>query len=358
MGRRKSPLLSAFFKMTRAGMRQSARIGKAAAQQGIASGNQLAKDAGRMLHAVATPTDAPQAVTGGRWYEGRWGLGPLAMRRYRLFIPTGGSIRKPLPLLLLLHGCAQDTAAFAAVTRAAATAKSRGFAVLMPEQAQEANPQRCWNWFGSDARVSIETEILMAIVDHAVAEHPRVAGPLFALGLSAGGSMALTLALNHPERFTAVGSHSGAAPHSARTPLQAGQAMRGRRSPDGDALARQLAGRRLPPLVLIHGDLDAMVSFENARASADLWLELLPEGVTARETITEVQRGTRRKLTRSDWKTGRQPCVRLLRVHGMGHAWSGGAARQAFSDPTGPDALRLAWQFFASTMEQAVPVPV
>ena len=135
MGRRKSPLLSAFFKMTRAGMRQSARIGKAAAQQGIASGNQLAKDAGRMLHAVATPTDAPQAVTGGRWYEGRWGLGPLAMRRYRLFVPTGGSARQPLPLLLLLHGCAQDTAAFAAVTRAAAVARSRGFAVLLPEQA-------------------------------------------------------------------------------------------------------------------------------------------------------------------------------------------------------------------------------
>ncbi len=355
MGRRKSPLLSAFFKMTRAGMRQSARIGKAAAQQGIASGNKLAKDAGRMLHAVATPTDAPQAVTGGRWYEGRWGLGPLAMRRYRLFIPTGGSIRKPLPLLLLLHGCAQDTAAFAAVTRAAATAKSRGFAVLMPEQAQEANPQRCWNWFGSDARVGIETEILMAIVDHAVAEHPRVAGPLFALGLSAGGSMALTLALNHPERFTAVGSHSGAAPHSARTPLQAGQAMRGRRSPNAEAVAQQLAGRRLPPLVLIHGDLDAVVSFESARASAELWLELLPDGVAVRESVGEVQRGTRRKLTRSDWKVGGQPWVRLLRVHGMSHAWSGGAAGQAFSDPTGPDALRLAWQFFAANMKQAAP---
>ncbi len=355
MGRRKSPLLSAFFKMTRAGMRQSARIGKAAAQQGIASGNKLAKDAGRMLHAVATPTDVPQAVTGGRWYEGRWGLGPLAMRRYRLFIPTGGSIRKPLPLLLLLHGCAQDTAAFAAVTRAAATAKSRGFAVLMPEQAQEANPQRCWNWFGSDARVSIETEILMAIVDHAVAEHPRVAGPLFALGLSAGGSMALTLALNHPERFTAVGSHSGAAPHSARTPLQAGQAMRGRRSPNAEAVAQQLAGRRLPPLVLIHGDLDAVVSFESARASAELWLELLPDGVAVRESVGEVQRGTRRKLTRSDWKVGGQPWVRLLRVHGMSHAWSGGAAGQAFSDPTGPDALRLAWQFFAANMKQAAP---
>ncbi len=167
--------------------------------------------------------------------------------------------------------------------------------------------------------------------------------------------MALTLARNHPERFTAVGSHSGAAPHSARTPLQAGQAMRGRRSPNAEAVAQQLAGRRLPPLVLIHGDLDAVVSFESARASAELWLELLPDGVAVRESVGEVQRGTRRKLTRSDWKVGGQPWVRLLRVHGMSHAWSGGAAGQAFSDPTGPDALRLAWQFFAANMKQAAP---
>ena len=180
MGRRKSPLVSALFKLTRAGLRQGTRIGQAAAEQGIKSGNRLAERAGRALKAVATPTDAPRPVAGGRWYEGRWGLGPLAMRRYRLFIPTGGSARKPLPLLVLLHGCAQDSAAFAAVTRAAATAKARGFAVLMPEQAQEANPQRCWNWFGSDLRVGVEAQILMAIVDHAVAEHPRIGGPLFA----------------------------------------------------------------------------------------------------------------------------------------------------------------------------------
>jgi hypothetical protein len=32
----------------------------------------------------------------------------------------------------------------------------------------------------------METRILMAIVDHAVSAHPRIGGPLFAMGLSAG----------------------------------------------------------------------------------------------------------------------------------------------------------------------------
>ena len=66
----------------------------------------------------------PGAVAGGRWHEGRWGLGPLAMRRWRLFIPVGATARKPFPLLVLLHGCAQDSAAFAAATHAAAVARA------------------------------------------------------------------------------------------------------------------------------------------------------------------------------------------------------------------------------------------
>lgn len=351
MGRRKSPLVSALTRLTKAGIRQSARIGKAAAKQSLLTSSELAERAGRVLHAVATPAEAPRPVAGGRWSEGRWGLGPLAMRRYRLFIPSGGTARKPLPLLLLLHGCAQDTAAFAAVTRAAATAKARGFAVLMPEQAQEANPQRCWNWFGGKARVGLETRTLMAIVDHVVQAHPRVGGPLFALGLSAGGAMAMTLGLHYPARFAAVGSHSGAAPMSAVTPLQAGQVMRGRREPDVAALRARLGGHRPPPLVLIQGDLDAVVAYDNAVAAARLWLDLLPDGSEPREQTEEVRRGQRRPVVRSDWKLAGQPYVRLLRVRGLGHAWSGGASGQAFSDPTGPDALRLAWTFFAAAQE-------
>ena len=50
MGRRKSPLLSAFFKMTRAGMRQSARIGKAATGNRPAILTDLQHDLAVYLH--------------------------------------------------------------------------------------------------------------------------------------------------------------------------------------------------------------------------------------------------------------------------------------------------------------------
>lgn len=347
MARRKSPLLAAIARLTRSSLRQGARIRRAAGRQGLAAGERFTDSARHVLSGVMTPAEAPGPLSGGRWSEGHWGLGPMAMRRYRLFIPAGATARKPIPVLLLLHGCAQDSAAFAASTRCASLARDKGFAVLMPEQAREANPQRCWNWFGSPLQIGLEAKILMSIVDHVQATHPRLRGPLFALGLSAGGAMALTLGLQFPTRFAAVGSHSGAAPFSAGSALQAGQSMRGRRSPDAEAIARHLEGRAPPPVLLIHGDGDRVVDAGNARAAAALWLDLQPEGQAIAERMAGVQRGRRHALMRTDWLAGRQIRVRLLEVAGLGHAWSGGAAGQAFSDPAGPDALRLAWQFFS-----------
>ena len=64
MGRRKSPLVSAFFKMTRAGMRQSTRIGQAAAKQGMKSGGELAEQAGHVLGGGGRVRRAPWARAG------------------------------------------------------------------------------------------------------------------------------------------------------------------------------------------------------------------------------------------------------------------------------------------------------
>jgi poly(hydroxyalkanoate) depolymerase family esterase len=247
---RRANWIGAWFALARTARRASAKLGKSA-------GRAAAKEAGKrlpqarktaqwLLSGVATPAPEPAAGGSGRWLEGWWGLGPLAMRRYRLYLPPAATARRPLPLLMLLHGCGQDAASFAATTRAAAGARAGGFAVLLPEQSSEANPQRCWNWFGPEPVVALETGILMAMVDHLSTVHPLRSDRVFALGLSAGGAMAMSLALRYPERFVAVGTHSAAVPHSAATPLQAGRAMRGRRGPKLAALRKRLAGRALP----------------------------------------------------------------------------------------------------------------
>jgi poly(3-hydroxybutyrate) depolymerase len=229
--------------------------------------------------------------------------------------------------------------------------------VLMPEQSQQANPQRCWNWFRSSVRVAGEATLLMAIVDHVCRHHPIRGEQVYAFGLSAGGAMALTLALRFPDRFVAVGSHSGASPHSANNAAEAAQAMRGRGSAHAEAdiraLRSHLAGRTLPPLMLVHGDVDRVVSFDNAMASASLWVALAAPGVPQLKPLRGVKRGARRAHIVYDWELDGRPYIRLVRVEGLAHAWSGGTASQAFSDPAGPDALRLAFGFFDKTTKRA-----
>ena len=49
---------------------------------------------------------------------------------------------------------------------------------------------------------------------------------------------------------------------------------------------------------------------------------------------------------------------RVFQVHAvdrLGHAWSGGAAGQPFSDALGPDASRLAWAFVSKVWAQGLP---
>jgi poly(3-hydroxybutyrate) depolymerase len=327
-------------------------VTEAIVRNAVKQSSAMAEATQRALSGVVSPVPAPQSRGSGRWEAGTAGLGPLAQRNYRIFIPSGVTARRRAPMLVLLHGCGQDAASFAVVTRAAAAARDAGCVVLLPEQSSRANAQRCWNWFRPGTRGGAEAALLMAMIDHICERYPVRSERISVMGLSAGGAMAMMLGLRHPERFAAIGSHSGAVPYSAGNATQAAAAMRGSRAPD--AAARQamrlwLAGRRLPPLLLLHGDADAVVTFDNAMTSARLWLDLLPEP-SARLAVPparRVQRGQRLPAEVSDWIVDGETCVRLVRIEGLGHAWSGGPAAQAFSDPRGPDALRMALRFFA-----------
>ena len=52
-------------------------------------------------------------------------------------------------------------------------------------------------------------------------------------------------------------------------------------------------------------------------------------------------------MTLTDFKQRGSTVATLVEVDRLGHAWSGGAASQPFSDAQGPDASRMAWVFAA-----------
>jgi poly(3-hydroxybutyrate) depolymerase len=100
----------------------------------------------------------------------------------------------------------------------------------------------------------------------------------------------------------------------------------------------------LPPLLVIHGAEDTVVAPNNGLAAVQLWAEAIGARAAAQRTV---QRGNRYATQVTDFKRSGATVATLVEVGTLGHAWSGGAAKQAYSDGLGPDASRMAWRFAA-----------
>ena len=112
-------------------------------------------------------------------------------------------------------------------------------------------------------------------------------------------------------------------------------------------------GVALPPLLVLHGDADNVVSIANAAATVALWAQALDARPGATRTV---QRGQRYAARVTEFKTAGRAVVVLREVVGLAHAWSGGAAQCSYSDPAGPDASALIWAFVARQFGAQPPV--
>ncbi len=328
--------------------------------------------------AIAIPTP-PRWLTGtAKNAEGRipWVLTPPE-RNYRLYIPA--STIQNRPLLVMIHGCRQDAAAFATATRMNVLADQHGFAVLYPDQSDLANINRCWNWFETETLEGRgEVAILLTMIERAVKRAGADAENVVVAGLSSGGAMAALLAFSYPERFSCVAVHSGLAPHTADTVTSALAAMRGGAELDIAALTKQYWREHQlppPPLLVIHGDADDRVHSKNADQLFDLWASLnqaetihpLPRkqqdfNATSKQHAYRVESiiAPESAPDRHDvHNTQGFKLAESVRVEGLQHAWSGGNAALPFNDALGPDAsemivafARLGKHFALCTLQQ------
>ena len=316
------------------------------------------KNAGAKVPSTArAPRPAGKPVPlRGEWISGV-APGPAGARRFHAYVPSGLALRpdEKLPLLVMLHGCGQTGRDIAAVSRMNRLAARHRFVVLYPEQERVANAQGCWNWFERrNGRAEAEAATLLAAVDKVARRLPVDLARVAVAGLSAGASMAVLMAALFPHRFCAVAMHSGVAPGTAESAATALAAMHGRREahlpdlPAATAAATAVlpvgASAVLPPLLIVHGDADGVVSVRNAAATAQLWAGALGARAGAVRTL---QRGQRYPMRVTEFKARGRTVVALREVVGLAHAWSGGAAQRPYSDPAGPDASALIWAFVA-----------
>lgn len=226
------------------------------------------------------------------------------------------------------------------------------FLVLDPEQDRLANAQGCWNWFDTwSGRAHGESALIMNAVDQVcllyAADRTRVA----VAGLSAGASMAALLVARHPERFKAVMMRSGIPPGTAHSTLSAIGAMHGLRGTKPlPAAPQMMVSASWPSLMVIHGSDELVVSVNNGHAAVQVWAEAA--GARPGDPRS-VQRGKRHATALTDFKLRRKTVATLVAVNDLGHAWSGGAPKQPFSDSKGPDASRMLWAFAQKQFQAA-----
>jgi poly(hydroxyalkanoate) depolymerase family esterase len=259
-------------------------------------------------------------------------------RNYKLFVPSC-SQEKPLPLVVMLHGCTQSPDDFAAGTRMNFLAEERNCFVVYPEQPSGANQAKCWNWFrtGDQQRDSGEPALIAGITRQIIRDYPIDSKHVYVAGLSAGGAAAAVMAATYADLYAAVGIHSGLACGAASDFPSAFVAMR-----QGGA-SRIAVNAPLVPTIVFHGDRDTTVHPNNA----DQIVEQSAKGAALKAKVIDgnVPHGHAYTCTKLTDARG-HAVSEHWNVHGAGHAWSGGSPAGSYTDPRGPDATREMLRFF------------
>ena len=296
------------------------------------------------------------APAGGRFVERSY-AGPAGGRAYKLYIPSGYTGQESVPLVVMLHGCTQNPDDFAAGTSMNNLAEMNTFLVAYPAQAQNANMQRCWNWFkaSDQQRGQGEPAIIAGITRQVLEEYSVTDGRVYVAGMSAGGAMAAIMGATYPDLYAAVGVHSGLAPGAAQDLSSALSAMQGRGASNAHRDAPTANSEVSVPVIVFHGDRDTTVHPRNADQLLAHYrtVDSIPGGCNeAGKPVPPVavrkgQIPDGHAYTRATQRdVDGHPIMEQWIVHGLGHAWSGGSRAGSYTDVKGPDASAEMVRFF------------
>jgi poly(hydroxyalkanoate) depolymerase family esterase len=228
------------------------------------------------------------------------------------------------PLIVVLHGCQQDAAAFARQAGWIDLATRVGCALVLPVQVAANNAGRCFNWFRPEdtKRDAGEALSIRQMVRAAQKQFGSDRRRVFIVGLSAGGAMAAAMLAAYPTVFAAGAVVAGMPVDSARSPgvalLRMGQADVHR---SAHAWAHAVRGdgaepAQWPRLSIWQGLADDTVAPRNAENLATQWTTL--HGLhdpTVQEHVLPA--GIRYR----SWGRPDRPAVELWTLDGLGHGF-------------------------------------
>ena len=313
---------------------------------------------GVRLPRAYSPAVSPKVLPDAERFVSASFTSPAGSRAYKLYIPSS-YCGKPLPLVVMLHGCTQSPDDFAAGTRMNSVGEERAMFVAYPAQPASANGSKCWNWFnpGDQQRNCGEPSLIAGITRQIVRDYAIDTRRIYVAGLSAGGAAAAIMGRAYPDLYAAVGVHSGLPCGAARDLPSALTAMKrgspGVASPSNCSSTIPRSGC-MAPTIVFHGDKDTTVHPQN--------------GLHVIEQLKSAQPAELRQVTQNGRVTGghgysrtrhldaaNRAVLEMWVVHGASHAWSGGNAAGTYTDPLGPDASREMVRFFLEHAHPAAP---
>jgi len=341
--------------------------------------------------AAVPPEMRELSVSRQTWYVGQ---DPASLRFYWVYTPASYQAGTAVPLIMVLHGCMQPFYshpwAIAYDTHMNQLADAHQFLVVYPHHfaPPDVNPISCWNFFLPENQMRDEGEpaSLASIVQAMLSNTSRWTidqERIYVAGISSGGGETANAGATYPDIFAAIGVHSGgeygytlpflgehAPPRDAAQPLNEAEALTGEVTdiaaippgPDpigqGEAAFQAMGSfARVVPTIVFHGTADLVSDPVNGDQVTQQWITTnhlaSPEDFTATfehpSSTVNHPAGPQgeRAYTVETWQDvhGRE-VVTYYRVEGMGHAWSGGTPGSIFTDPLGPDASEVMYEFF------------
>ncbi|WNV83825.1 PHB depolymerase family esterase [Umezawaea sp. Da 62-37] len=257
-------------------------------------------------------TLTPSAQAAGITEVTGFGTNPGNLRMFR-YVPDG--LPAGRPVVVALHGCTQDAAGYGTASGWVALADRYRFSVLLPQQQNLNNLNKCFNWFQTADTTRGQGEA--ASIAQMITK--TAAGPAYVTGLSAGGAMTSVMLADYPEVFRGGGIVAGL-PHGCATSvidayscMNPGKNLTPQQWGDKVRAASPHTGPR-PPVTIWHGTADYTVATANQRELVDQWTNALGTDTTADTTDTVA--GHPHSVYRD---ASGAPVVETYTITGMGH---------------------------------------
>lgn len=279
---------------------------------------------------------------------------------YLLHTPSSYDEDRPAPLVVVVHGCQTTAQQEMELTEFNELAEREGFVVLYPE-VDELGRQlpgplnNCWRFFDPTAYfrgngdAAAIAEMTRRVMSDTEIDDERV----YLVGVSAGGLMTSASAASYPDLYTAVGivTSAGYADGPCFTtgigiPAEVSALL---------AFSEMGPRARVVPAIVIGSDADLAFpasctnkAIAQSLRTNNLVLSGAQEGPLALTpaTVSEerVPNGLAYTVSRFADPGGCLVGERWL-IHGMPHAWPGGAPYGGYTDTRAPDGAEATWAF-------------